>query len=418
MKKSILTAILITLVVSLSAQFDFSAEIRPRAEMRAGYKKLKDASQEPAWIISQRTRLSASYSKSFYSLGISIQDVRLWGDESLVSSTGVFGDDASLDMNEAWIEMKFLKHSSVKIGRQYFMYDDYRLLWGRNWNQHSLSYDALLYRFKHPFLEAEFAISWNNTHDLLFENFFPEDRIKSLNFIHLSKNWGESFRSNIMVLFAAYEKSDTTQVLYVRNTYGTYLSYDKNNLNLSGSAYYQSGKNREGLDVDAWCFSANAAVKSGKMRYKAGWVLISGNKPGTEMSGKKDQLFDVLYGARHRYYGYMDYFSNIPQSTMGAGLADYFAVAEFHPWEKIRIEAAYHYFELAREVLIEGVKKNKSLASEIDLSMKWLLYNEIELQGGYSFMLPQESLENIQGFSKGKSDFSCWAWLMLTAKIS
>ncbi|MDZ7741621.1 MAG: alginate export family protein [Bacteroidota bacterium] len=385
--------------------------------MRAGYKKLKDASREPAWIISQRTRLRASYSKSFYSLGISIQDVRLWGDESLVSSTGVFGDDASLDLNEAWIEMKFLKYSSVKIGRQYFMYDDYRLLWGRNWNQHSLSYDALLYSFKHPFLEAEFAISWNNTQDLLFENFFPEDRIKTLNFIHLSKKWGESFRSNIMILFAGYEKSDTTQVIYVRNTYGTYLSYNKNNLNLSGSAYYQGGKNREGLDVDAWCLSANAGVKAGKMRFKAGWVLISGNKPGTEVSGKKDQLFDIIYGARHRYYGYMDYFSNIPKSTGGGGLADYFAAVEFHPLEKIRLEAAYHYFELAREVMIEGAKKNKSLASEIDLSMRWLLSEEIELQGGYSLMLPQETLENMQGFNKGASDYSSWAWLMLTAKI-
>lgn len=413
-KRGILVVLLVFARLAIFAQFQISAEFRPRAEMRSGYKMLKADTLDAAWIVSQRTRLIADFKKSFYSFRVSIQDVRLWGDETIVSSTGVFGDEASLDLNEAWMELKFLKYSSLKIGRQYFAYDDYRLLWHRNWNQHSLSYDALLYRFDHPFLTADLGFSWNNTMDLLYENFFPANRIKSLNFLHLSKSWNDHFRSNILIMLTGYEKSDTSNIINFRNTFGAYLDYEKGILSLDGSLYRQNGKNTAGFDVDAWCISANARVDLGIVEARIGGVVLSGNDA---YAGGTDHLFDVFYGARHRYYGYMDYFSNIPKSTRKAGLEDYFAGLDVHLSQKLKMAVDYHYFRLANSIILNGVKMKRDLASEIDLTCKWGLYSDISLQVGYSIMLPEATLEKLQGFDEGESSFSSWAWMMLSAKI-
>ena len=49
--------------------------------------------------------LNFYYSHPKFKVGISIQDVRVWGDEQLYTATGAYGDNASLDMNEGWIEI-------------------------------------------------------------------------------------------------------------------------------------------------------------------------------------------------------------------------------------------------------------------------------------------------------------------------
>jgi hypothetical protein len=40
----------------------------------------------------------------------------------------------------------------------------------------------------------------------------------------------------------------------------------------------------------------------------------------------------------------------------------------------------------------------------------------VNLRGGYSFIIPNSSLEILQGIGKDNSEFSSWAFLMLTVK--
>ncbi len=166
----IIIIILFVLVSDINAQ-SITAEIRPRAEYRNGYKKLRTDSTSPAYLISQRSRISFQFQKNKFEMAISLQDVRVWGDEENISATGVFGNNASIDLNEAWIKIKFLNNSSIKIGRQYFNYDDSRLISNRNWNQHSLSYDAILYQFTKSNFSLDLGFSYNNKKDEIFHNY-------------------------------------------------------------------------------------------------------------------------------------------------------------------------------------------------------------------------------------------------------
>lgn len=66
------------------------------------------------------------------------------GDESVYNATAVKGDAASIELFEAWLELKLGDYSSLKIGRQEWSYDDQRLLSARNWGQTGLAYDGIL----------------------------------------------------------------------------------------------------------------------------------------------------------------------------------------------------------------------------------------------------------------------------------
>ena len=63
-----------------------------------------------------------------------------------------------------------------------------------------------------------------------------------------------------------------------------------------------------------------------------------------------------------------------------------------------------------------GQYTDKALGSEIDLSFRVNILEDVYLQGGYAFMLPSHTLEILQGTGIDKSEFSSWCWLMLTVK--
>ncbi len=89
--------------------------------------------------------LIADYKKDWLSSRISFQDVRLWGNDNVVAGTGMFGNNASTAIFEAWTELSFLSNSSIRIGRQTFDYDDSRICRSET-GTITAGYDALLYK--------------------------------------------------------------------------------------------------------------------------------------------------------------------------------------------------------------------------------------------------------------------------------
>ena len=84
------------------SEFTINAELRTRGNAINGYKKLPTESNNASYVIEQRTRLGVSYKSKLVDMKISFQDTRIWGDENIVAATGVFGDSASVELNEAW----------------------------------------------------------------------------------------------------------------------------------------------------------------------------------------------------------------------------------------------------------------------------------------------------------------------------
>ncbi|MFO8130205.1 MAG: alginate export family protein [Bacteroidales bacterium] len=419
-----LTGMLVLLIGhSAYAQFEVSAEIRPRGEFRRGYKMLLADSlkDRPVYIVTQRTRLNFQYTKTKIQARISIQDVRIWGDEELYSSTGIFGDDASLDVHEAWLKIKMFNNAHVTIGRQEWTYDDQRLLAGRNWNQHALAYDAVLMNITPGLWQIDVGLSWNNERASLFNERYNPMKIRTLNFLYLRKEFSPVWSASVIALANGYQKENSPDVIYLRGTYGGNVWMEMKKFSIHGSGYYQNGKNKTGKRVSAYALFASASYKADFITLGMGADYISGNDQTGNGDESKDHVFDILYGARHKFYGFMDYFSNIPASTDGAGLFNGYLSLEKAVARQHKIGIFYRYFALQNDISVldvdgDHVVPDRYLATELDLIYTYALNEELSVNAGYSFLVPGRTMEIIHDLSQGDGITGHWSWIMITFK--
>ncbi|NQV01883.1 MAG: hypothetical protein HQ542_04510 [Bacteroidia bacterium] len=125
--------------------------------------------------------------------------------------------------------------------------------------------------------------------------------------------------------------------------------------------------------------------------------------------------FDILYGRRHGWYGYMDFFSPIPEQ----GLQDYYIKAEYRPWKKLTLKLDGHFFWLASNkynVDSSGDILKKNLGQELDFTAIWQIMNVVSLQGGYSFYLMTETLKQVKGVNRVLTRFPQFAYIMVTVR--
>jgi hypothetical protein len=419
MKKVLLFCALSLLIFSQTfGQFSLKGEFRPRFEYRGGYSQLLTNEQNPVLTISNRTRLSAYYKTGIFSFGLGIQDVRVWGDDDWYNSTANVGSKSSIDLNEGWLGISPYKHGLIKIGRQYWVYDDERLLSQRSWNQSEVKYDAVLFQHIQDKLQFDVGMSWNNLADV-----YPDDKMKSLNFIYLKKGIKDWLNVSVIALASGFTATDTTTDINWQGTYGAYLNVKKGGLTALASGYYQNGRSRFGGEkTSAYMFAVNGDYLIKKIvSVGAGIDYLSGQDQKNSNADymEKAHSFDILYGMTHRFLGHMDLFTNLPKSTKDGGIVDAFVRFKWIFVENGNLGADFHFFSLQNNVIdnsAEGLAYySKGLGQELDLYVIWDFNKIFNLRGGYSFYLSTDTMDKLQGVY-GNARFPGWAWLMLTVK--
>lgn len=417
MKKFVFfTLYAIFLSLNLNAQFVLNSEIRPRGEIRNGYKSLFSDEDNTAYFVSQRTRLGASYTTDNYILKITGQDVRVWGDESWYSSTGIKGDASSIDLYEAWFQINLSANSSLKIGRQEWKYDNQRLLSNRNWGQSGMAYDGLLYNFDNKDLRVNIGLSLNNDAENIAGNEYTPDKIKFLDFIYLNKKLGQKSVITFTGILSGYQKEEGSETVYVTATYGPYFTINHNSFDLEGSFFHQTGTNNKSQNVTAYLFSLSGLYKfSEKFNLGPGIDIISGNDLSN--TSNTDRSFDLLYGGRHRFSGEMDLFTNLSKNTLDAGLIDIFAKTNLSFNKKNSLTFAYHYFSTQKRIPDPNNNtKNleKSLGSEFDLMYRYKTDMPLELRLGFILYDSTKIMDIIQGINGEGSSLQYFTYLQLS----
>ena len=200
------------------AQFAVDFQLRQRFEWRDGYQKLAVEGQDPAILVSQRTRLGFSYETDILKIRMTPQDVRLWGGDPVMSSSGV-ASNTQIGLFEGYAEVRLSPGISVKAGRQQLAYDSYRLLGDRNWNQNGISYDAFVLKASTGGFNIHLGSSWNTLTEALSGNLYPSGRIKSLNYLWINTKI-EGLKLSLMHIASGVTRSDTTSGLQFRQTSG------------------------------------------------------------------------------------------------------------------------------------------------------------------------------------------------------
>lgn len=409
MKYTLLIIFTALLFSSAKAQFEIDGQIRPRFEHRNGYKQFRDSSTSSANFISQRTRLRFAYKKDNLEMKISFQDVHVWGDIApKKTQSGLIG------LHEGWAKFSFYKDAFITVGRQEVVYDNGRLLTQANWNQIGFTHDAVKLGYHPDNWQLETVLAYNQEGQLFGSDYYPGFSIyKFLNTIWLSRKF-DKLTVSLLNIADVRQKNDSTNVDYLRNTIGPTIKYKSNKLGIDFRAYYQSGKLSSGTNVSAYYLNTDANYKViKKLTAYAGFELMSGTD-ATDLSNTTNNSFDILYGARHKFNGLIDYFS-IPSTTKGAGLVDIYLKAKYQVSDKISILGQYHNFSLQNNYVdANGETINKGLGNEIDLSAKMKFSNAVQLDLGLATMFGTESLEIIKGGDKDL--FTTWGFVMLTIK--
>jgi len=420
-----LSAILLLLNFSLMAQFEISAELRPRFELNDGYVGVPTDMTEPTYFVSQRSRINLKFNQEKYRMFFSLKDVRVWGNDNIATGTGVFMNSGSTGVHQVWAEFDVFKNSRIRVGRQEFKYDDQRLLAWRNWNQYGLTYDALLYSYKRAGWQFDVALSYNNDGTGAFGvNDFDVDpinrRLRTLNFIYLKNQITEEFSLSMLNLLTGYQADKTTSTTYLMATQGFYGEYKKDAFTGKFNAYYQYGKSQTGKDVSAYVLTAEVDYKARKISIGAGIDVLSGQDASKADADyqEKYHAFDVLYGVRYARYGNMNQYLT-PASTRNGGLVDIYPKLAYHFNPKSTLRLQYHFFSLATKIdepnanltLLEG-----SLGGELDMIFAHKFSKEIQLSAGVSVYNTNDTFAKVKGVSPTAIKTPVWGWMMLTFK--
>lgn len=398
------------------AQFDLSGEIRPRTEYRHGFKTLGFSDQEAAFQISQRSRLNANYKKDQMQAGISIQDVRLWGDvPQLVSASN------HLMLHQAWFSIGFANHWSVKLGRQELVYDDARIFGNVDWAQQARAHDVALLRYEDGF-KLHAGLAFNQQNDLLFTTHYDlAGNYKSMQFLWFNKEW-KQFGLSALILNNGLERKYTDGNVDVYETVfsqtgGLHLKWNEDRLSAFGSYYFTTGKDANNRALNAYNAKLGVTFSlSSQFKASLGFETLSGTSEKEKLENQVDYVnrsFNPFYGTNHKFNGFMDYFY-VGNHMNNVGLNDLHLQFSYSK-NKSQWNVAIHRFSAAADVLQPGSAVNlmdAAFGTEVDFSMSYRIHETALLSCGYSQMFGTSTLQKLKGGDH--EAINNWAWMMIT----
>ena len=412
--------------IQVKAQLTATAQIRNRSEFRSGQGTPLLKTATPALFISQRTRLSVGYSAYRFKTGISIQDVRVWGQDSSSINRTTSGLMNGVLVNEAWMEIMLndtapktkIQNLSLKIGRQEIAYDDQKILGGLDWLQQGRRHDAIILKFANNGWMADLGAAYNQNKELNADAAFSAaptsytagtnaigTMYKSFQYLYLGKKF---FFGNASLLcfkddFSKYTKAGAVTNygtgVWSRITTGAYIDATiKRKFNVVASYYHQGGTDKNGVAMDANLASITTSMQFGRKFFAGPGVDYLSGDDGTVAvtATSKNERFDPLYGTPHKFWGYMDYFY-VASGFGKQGLVNMFFKMKYNAKDNLTFFCDVHGFEAANKVSDgKGGVRNPYLGTEVDLMVRYNMTKIINFEAGYSFMAYTSTLTSPQ----------------------
>jgi hypothetical protein len=166
-----------------------------------------------------------------------------------------------------------------------------------------------------------------------------------------------------------------------------------------------------GKDLFAYLVSLAFTYNFKYISIGTGIDMLSGTD---EDEDSRINTYSQDYGTNHKFYGYMDYFINLPVNTGNLGLNDIYINCDFKPKEsKFSASLNFHYFMTNKE---NGENKN-FLGQEVDLTLRYAVVKGVSLILGGSVFLGEDLMRRKFIGSSGElpEDPAFWTYFMLSA---
>jgi len=392
------------------AQVKISAEIRPRAEFRNGFKRPLNANEGPAFFIEQRSRLYLEFHDDHLDLMITPQEVRIWGNTDQANKT----DKSLFNMQQAWAAYRWNTSNRIMAGRMELDYDNARILGNLDWAQQGRSHDLLKYEYNgrdmHLHIGAAFNQDDSNPEPTKLAGTYYSglNNYKSMQFAWFNRKL-KGYQFSILTLNEGRQFAPDT--VYYLQTVGTYGSVNISPFTMIGEYYFQTGRNRLGYNTRAHLASLSVGYKFNNI-----WQMVAGGDylTGDDVETETNEAFDPLYGTHHKFYGFMDYFY-VGNAHKNAGLKDLYLKCI---WQKgsLILQLDGHYLATTTKVLTSNETMLKRyLGTELDFTFGYNIDEFFQIKGGYSQLFYTATMREVKQVNTSGNKAS-WAWLMLTFK--
>lgn len=381
---SILFAMAFTSFALAQDKIDVKAQIRVRTQVLN-----TDFNSNTAFnsFTELRSRLGVKFTQSEKLHGfIQLQDSRIYGREG-----NTLTDIQNVDIHQAFFCIKniFNLPFSVKAGRMELSYGSQRLLGAVGWHNVGRSFDGAILKLATDAIDVDFIGARTG------ERFLPGDSLDSF----LFSAYGNIKAISRLNLQPFVIVDGMNNVDFTRATLGIHASCKnkKKPFQHDLDAAYQLGTKHKNVDIAAFMVALNLAYTFDakvKPTLGAGVAYLSGND-GKDAS--KYKVFNTLYATNHKFYGYMDYFLNIPNQTYGLGLMDIHGKVSVSPCQKSKISLAYHMFNSSEKATLIGGKTSNSFGSEIDLTLVHKYSDGVKFVGGFSTFMPGDIFKERKG---------------------
>lgn len=409
MKKLLIISIIFFFIETLVGQeIKWDAEFRVRSEMD---NRDFHNSTPPNYFTLSRIRLGAFVLPiENIKLYVQLQDSRVFGEEK--NTNGKFNTinyTRNIDLHQGFLQIdNFLISSlTVKIGRQRLSYGSERLIGPVLWGNIGRVFDGGLVSYEIP--EYKFDLFVMNTGETNIvptaatpeDVKFVRDEGQLFSGFYYSTNYLKNTQIDIYALHQLDRSMGIIGYLELsRYTFGTFMKGSYNDFFYEGDLAFQLGKsNDKKISSNLFALSLGYRLED----FPISSLMISYERlSGTPAGDDKIKTFDPPYATGHKFYGYMDYFVNIPVNTYNRGLQDVYFRAISQPVDFLTISLTMHNFNL-----VEKLNGKDALGQELDLVVNWKYNKYLNFEGGYSAFIPDEIFhEKFGGYSIAQ-----WAYL-------
>ncbi len=406
--KTVFTILLLStvLVGTATAQsVEFSGQFRERSEFND--KSFNEDQHHDVYHL-LRTRLKATATvNEQVTVVLEAQDARTYGEESSTFNSGAM----HFDLRQGYLELTDCAGGllSAKLGRQALVYANQRFIGAIDWHNFGQTFDAGVVTlhagdFSIDALGAAVARN-SNTPEYMRDVFLTGAWVK----------WNPAETRQSIQAFFLFDTPNTGVVRQNRQTAGIYAGGHFGMFDYEVDAAMQTGDylpdGSDSRDISANMVGVRAGYRipdAAGLRIGVGFDMLSG-QDFDDMT--TFGAFHTLYATNHKYYGYMDYFLNIPAATAGMGLQDIIIQLSAAPVKGLTLGVDAHLFSTAVDPAdVSGMPESATgtIGTEIDFTAKWKVAKIVGMTLGFSMFSGDENRVVLLG----TEDSSSWAYLM------
>ncbi|GMR25628.1 MAG: alginate export family protein [Ignavibacteria bacterium] len=407
----------------LGSGWSINGQVQLRSELDG-----RDFSNRTHPLTFASSRISLGVQKTFQkklTLYIQIQDSRVFGSES-----GTLSSSKNLDLHQGYVKLNnlFNWNWTIQAGRFEINYGTERFIGPVGWHYIGRSFDGIRFVIAPKTLNLHlFGVTIKesvgyigNAKPGIYP--YPQEPTPSRSIY----GFWEKLRfndDNKLDIFGYWDidrqrvnGSEDTSKLSMPTVGSSYWgTFGK--LSVIGEAAYQFG-DMAGKDISAYLVSAIAFYKSGSTKLGLGIDLLSGTN--TDDASTRMNSFQATYGTNHKFYGFMDYFINIPGNTLNLGLNDFYLMSFYKPRDsKWGFGANVHHFMSNQSANITvgdntSLTEENSFGQEIDLTVKYAFIKGTTLVWGGSVFFPGNLMKYM--FAP-REDVAYWTYFMISANL-